>query len=77
MFGYTQGNLTGTPSSLLTATVNPFKLFADILGPNDSLAFVSDEPLDNPEGRAVFCGEREHAKIRVRSVSTATLNPRP
>ncbi len=54
MLGYTEGNLALGPTSALTATVNPYKLFADILGAEDGLALVSDEPLDNNGGRAVF-----------------------
>ncbi len=54
VLGYTQGVLTGSSATLLTATVNPYKLFADILGPEDPLSMVSDEPLDSDMGRAVF-----------------------
>ena len=54
MFGYTQGSLAKTPASLLTATVNPYKLFADILGPTDDLSLVCSEPLAGAKGRAVF-----------------------
>ena len=54
IFGYTQGALTNAAPSVLTATVNPYKYFADILGPTDGLAFVTDEPLTNDEGRGVF-----------------------
>jgi len=74
MFGYTQGSLAGTPSNLLTAMVNPYKLFADILGPTDSLTSVSDEPLDNPEGRAVFtAGSENTRRYRIRF----PMNPAP
>jgi hypothetical protein len=54
IFGYTQGALTKASESVLTATVNPYKYFADILGPTDGLAFVTDEPLTNDQGRGVF-----------------------
>lgn len=54
MFGYIDGNLAASPASALTATINPYKLFADVLGPSDSLSFVSAEPMDSPDGRAVF-----------------------
>ncbi|MFH1675450.1 MAG: hypothetical protein ABIC40_00395, partial [bacterium] len=37
MFGYTQGMYAKTPAANLTATVNPYKYFADALGANDDL----------------------------------------
>ncbi len=54
MFGYVDGLLASHPGSALTATVNPYKLFADVLEPMDGIVYVSAEPLDSPEGRAVF-----------------------
>jgi len=54
MLGYTQGILTKSSPSALTATVNPYKLFADRLGAEDSLSWIVSEPLDSPVGRAVF-----------------------
>lgn len=54
VFGYTIGSIAYGPTSGLTATVNPYKLFADILYPNSNLGLVGVEPLDSPEGRAVF-----------------------
>ncbi len=54
MFGYTQGILANATGGQLTATVNPYKLFADKLSAWDSLAWVVSEPLDSDEGRAVF-----------------------
>jgi len=54
MLGYTQGNLSGTPPSILTATCNPYKVFADILGPEDSLSWIAGEPLDSDLGRCLF-----------------------
>ncbi len=54
MFGYIQGVLANAGAPQLTATVNPYKLFADVLEPTDSLAWVSGTPLDDDEGRAVF-----------------------
>ena len=54
IFGYTQGAITKASPGVLTATVNPYKYFADILRPTDALAFVTDEPLTNDEGRGVF-----------------------
>jgi len=54
MFGYTKGNLTSTPGSMLTATVNPYKYFADILTATDSMAPVTSASLTSDGGRGVF-----------------------
>ncbi len=54
MFGYIQGILANAGAPQLTATVNPYKLFADVLEATDSLSWVSGTPLDDDEGRAVF-----------------------
>ena len=54
MFGYTQGNLANEAAELLTATVNPFKYFTDVLGPTDSMSAVYATPMDDDAGRGVF-----------------------
>ena len=73
-FGYTKGVLANASPSALTATVNPYKLFADILGPEGSLALVSDEPLDSDQGRAVFtAGSNNTRRYRIRF----PMNPGP
>ncbi len=54
MLGYENGILASAPGSLLTATVNPYKYFADILYPTSSLGSVCYEPLDSDQGRGVF-----------------------
>jgi len=54
IFGYTDGLLASHPGSMLTATVNPYKLFADVLSPTDALTWVVTEPMDSDNGRAVF-----------------------
>ena len=54
VFGYTGGNIATAAPGALTATVNPYKYFADILGPIAGIEYVSDEPLDSDEGRGVF-----------------------
>jgi len=54
IYGYTDGVLPHSPSGLLTATVNPYKLYADILEATDSLSWPAGEPLDSDQGRAVF-----------------------
>ena len=54
IFGYSDGLIaTGTPLEL-SATVNPYKLFADVLLAEDTLSPVSSEPVDSPNGRAIF-----------------------
>jgi len=54
LFGYVKGKLSPSQANVLTATVNPYKYFADILYPNSSLAAVVSEPLDSDNGRGVF-----------------------
>ncbi len=54
MLGYEDGILASAPGSSLTATVNPYKYFADILYPISSLGAVCYEPLDSDQGRGVF-----------------------
>ncbi len=54
MLGYEDGILASAPASALTATINPYKLFADILYPTSNLGSVCYEPLDSDQGRAVF-----------------------
>ncbi|MCK4721521.1 hypothetical protein KAU08_12710, partial [bacterium] len=54
VFGYSDGIIATGTSLELTATVNPYKLFADILYPNSSLAWPSVTPLTDPDGRAIF-----------------------
>ncbi|HDS30572.1 MAG TPA: hypothetical protein ENN67_05950 [Firmicutes bacterium] len=67
MFGYTKGNLTNSETALLTSMVNPYKYYADILGPDDSMANVVTEPLDNDEGRGVFrAGNTNTRRYRIR-----------
>jgi len=74
MFGYVKGKLAVGSTGLLTANVNPYKLFADRLGPNDSLSWIVSEPLDSDMGRAVFTAGAENTrryKIRFK------MNPGP
>jgi hypothetical protein len=54
IFGYTEGLFTNTTAANLTATVNPYKLFADKLGPSDDLYPLHSEPLDGDMGRGLF-----------------------
>ncbi|HDS31001.1 MAG TPA: hypothetical protein ENN67_08165, partial [Firmicutes bacterium] len=67
LLGYTHGNLANSPGASLTATINPYKLFADILPATGSLALVSDAPLDSHMGRAVFsAGMTNTRRYRIR-----------
>ncbi len=54
LLGYTPGSPGCKDSSLLTATVNPYKVFADSLGPTSPLSDLTFPLLDDPTGRAVF-----------------------
>lgn len=54
IFGYTDGLFTNAESGQLTATVNPYKYFADILGPEDPMHLVYLEPLATNQGRGIF-----------------------
>jgi len=54
MLGYVEGNLAiGNPLNL-TAHVNPYKYFADILDYNDNVSSAANENIFNPQGRGVF-----------------------
>ncbi len=67
MFGYTDGLLANATGPQLTAMVNPYKLFADKLELLDGLVYVSSEPLDSDEGRAVFkAGESNSRRYYIR-----------
>ncbi|MCK4719422.1 hypothetical protein KAU08_02110, partial [bacterium] len=54
IFGYTDGLFTNTTSNVLTATVNPYKYFADILDHSSGMQPVYNEPLTDEMGRGVF-----------------------
>ncbi len=62
LFGYSQGNFAVGPKINLTATVNPYKLFADFLGPTDSVSDLTFEPLDTDNARAVFRAGSENTR---------------
>ena len=53
-FGYIESKIPHSPVEELTATVNPYKLFADVLGLEDTLGPVANEPMGNPNGRAIL-----------------------
>ncbi len=74
MFGYIQGKLASTPAIQLTATVNPYKCFADVLGPQDTPDMLFDVPVDDDLGRAVFRpGSTNTRRYRIRF----PMNPGP
>jgi len=62
LFGYTQGNLTKTQPSQLTATVNPYKYFANILYPESTMTVVYAEPMENDSGRGVFSAGEDNTR---------------
>ncbi|MFH1676246.1 MAG: hypothetical protein ABIC40_04395 [bacterium] len=73
-FGYIQGNLSKTPASSLTATVNPYKYFADLLWPEQTMGPIHGEPMDNDMGRGVFrAGESNTRRYMIRF----PMNPAP
>lgn len=52
--GYIEGIIANATPAELTATVNPYKQFADILNYNSNLSPMINEPLDSDLGRGVF-----------------------
>jgi hypothetical protein len=62
VFGYTNGNLASAAPGALTATVNPYKYFADVFGPVAGMEMVTDEPLDSDMGRGVFTAGSANAR---------------
>ncbi len=54
IFGYTQGIYANSSASALTATVNPYKYFADLLVAVSPMTSVLDEPLTSDFGRGIF-----------------------
>ena len=67
ILGYTNGVLATAQGNVLTATVNPYKLFCDVLEPTDSLSWVTGTGMDDPEGRAVFrAGESNTRRYEIR-----------
>jgi hypothetical protein len=67
MFGYLKGNLANTTSDQLTATVNPYKYYADLLSATDDYGELVPEPLDSDYGRGVFtAGSSNTRRYRIR-----------
>ncbi len=74
MFGYVDGVLANAPGTALTATINPYKYFADVLGADDPISLVPIEPLDSDLGRGVFAaGNSNTRRYRIRF----PMNPDP
>ncbi len=67
MFGYTDGILANATASVLTATINPYKYFADSLSTNASMQEVYFAEMDADNGRGVFAaGENNTRRYRIR-----------
>jgi hypothetical protein len=74
LFGYIKGKLANSNAPVLTATVNPYKCFADILTVDNGLDKVTSKPLDDDLGRAVFrAGSNNSRRYQIRF----PLNPAP
>ncbi len=74
LMGYTQGNLTHSQPADLTAEINPYKHFADILGSQDGLDILNSVPLDDSQGRGVFtAGSANTRRFRIQF----PMNPGP
>jgi len=74
MLGYTQGVLATAPAGLLTATVNPYKAYADLLDAESDVSTLAGETLDSDTGRAVFtAGSSNTRRYRIRF----PMNPGP
>jgi len=54
ILGYTNGSYSNADAVSLTATVNPYKYYADVLDPESSMNTVVGENMFNPDGRGVF-----------------------
>ncbi len=54
VLGYTDGLYTNTTAANLTASVNPYKHFADVLGATDGMGPLYNTSLANNVGRGVF-----------------------
>jgi len=74
MFGYTQGVLANSPASSLTATVNPYKYFADALEATDTMGPVHNTAMDADTGRGVFTAGSSNAR---RYLIRFPMNPGP
>jgi len=67
MFGYTTGNLANSPPGPLTSEINPYKYFADALGPNEGMGGVFTEPVESDFGRGVFrAGSTNTRRYKIR-----------
>jgi len=74
ILGYTQGTFAFSQPSALTASVNPYKYFADILSPVGSMSPVLDETLTSNMGRGVFkAGSQNTRRYRIKF----PMNPGP
>ena len=62
ILGYTKGNLALSPAGVLTATINPFKGFADLLEAETEFGTIAAEPIDTDLGRGVFLSGSENTR---------------
>lgn len=74
LFGYTKGNFALHPNGALTATINPYKYFADILDATTPMASVQNEPVDAANGRGIF---RSGASNTRRYIIQFEMDPGP
>ena len=62
IFGYMKGNLSFSPTASLTATINPYKIFADALSSTDSFFPLILKGLNQADSRAVFSAGIENTR---------------
>jgi hypothetical protein len=74
LLGYVKGKLANAPGSALTANINPYKHFADILQAIDDLSVLETVGLDDGQGRGVFtAGSSNTRRYRIKF----PMNPGP
>ncbi len=73
-FGYTQGTLASTSANELTALINPFKYFADVLDATSSMNPVLTTAMDADGGRGIFTNTSSNTR---RYTIKFPMNPGP
>ncbi len=67
VLGYIEGTLAVAPPDILTATVNPYRIFADSLDATSGYKTLLEIPPDSDNGRAVFrAGSSNTRRYRLR-----------
>jgi hypothetical protein len=74
MFGYTKGNFATELDFNLSATINPYKYFADVLAPTSTMSPVQNLALDDNQGRGIFSAGASNSR---RYEIQFPLNPGP